>query len=284
MESPNTQTQENTGGLGGNTSSPKPIRSRKWCLTINNYTNEIFDYVKTHGTQKTQDFIIGKEIGDNGTPHLQIFFNYANAKSFDVLKKEFPMAHIEKANGTIQQNIDYCSKENNYISNKYIEKPEIIDYEILYDWQKDIINTIQNIKPNNRTVYWYCDVRGNSGKSVLGKYLYYHKLAEVIKSAKSSDIKNILFMNKNARDIIIDVSRSQGNYISYTLIEELKDGMIYSGKYEGGQKLISTPHIFIFSNELPDVSKLSKDRWIIKEINNGEVTDITEETLKIMEM
>ena len=57
--------------------------------------------------------------------------------------------------------------------------------------------------------------------------------------------------------------------MSYDAIESIKSGIIFNSKYETGQKMINPPHIIVFSNFLPDVSKLSEDRWNIKLINEN---------------
>ena len=67
--------------------------------------------------------------------------------------------------------------------------------------------------------------------------------------------------------IVINIPRSHSmDYISYEGIENVKDMYFYSGKYEGGMVFGNPPHLFIFANESPEFSKLSEDRWVIKEI------------------
>lgn len=98
-------------------------RSRAWCLTINNFTEEDVSLVK-----KTFDkWVIGREhelpvieddkIRLNVTPHLQIFGKSNNQISFSTLKKIFPRAHIEKARGSTDSNFKYCTKDNYYETN-----------------------------------------------------------------------------------------------------------------------------------------------------------------------
>lgn len=84
-------------------------RSRAYCLTINNYTEEERQFLMGYGP--TEYIIVGDEIGKEGTRHLQIYFRLKNAKSFSKIKKEFPRAHIEIAKGSDEQNRIYCSKE-----------------------------------------------------------------------------------------------------------------------------------------------------------------------------
>lgn len=98
--------------------SEKEIRGRKWCLTLNNYTVEEYEnYKKIFYTYNTAIFIIGKEIGKCGTPHLQIYFETKNALSFFKVKKMFDRAHIEKALGNLKQNFIYCTKDGDFITN-----------------------------------------------------------------------------------------------------------------------------------------------------------------------
>ena len=83
-------------------------RSRSWCLTINNYNEEDIKQLKEI---KYSYIIIGDEKGEQGTPHLQIYIEFDDAKSFQFIKKKTPTAHIEQAKGNPQQNRDYCSKD-----------------------------------------------------------------------------------------------------------------------------------------------------------------------------
>lgn len=81
-------------------------RSRNYCFTLNNYSDVDFLH-----SIKCRYLIAGREVGENGTPHLQGFISFENAKSFAVVKKLLPGAHIEKAN-TIRAAIEYCRKED----------------------------------------------------------------------------------------------------------------------------------------------------------------------------
>ena len=83
-------------------------KSRSFCFTINNYNelelNQLKDIVCKY-------IIIGDEIGESGTPHLQGYISFVNPISFESLKRQMPRAHISVANGTAEQNTQYCSKE-----------------------------------------------------------------------------------------------------------------------------------------------------------------------------
>lgn len=117
----NTLGNTNTNVLGKD-------RSRGWCWTLNNYSEEEYEML-THPTQsifQNCKWIVGKEIGKQGTPHLQGYFYFNNAVNFKTIKEYIPKAHIEKAKGTPLQNYDYCRKEGNFLSSGFdsIEKPK----------------------------------------------------------------------------------------------------------------------------------------------------------------
>lgn len=96
-------------------------RTRKYCFTINNYTDEDIlhlDKVKDEATY----LIYGKEVGEENTPHLQGFIYFKIVKSFNQIKKMLPRAHIEKAKGSVLQNYEYCSKDGDYV--EFGDKPK----------------------------------------------------------------------------------------------------------------------------------------------------------------
>lgn len=88
-------------------------RSRGWCFTLNNYTED--DFSCARALCKSADYgIIGLEIGKEGTQHLQGYIYKSNRYSFNTVKELIPRAHIESAKGSPQQNIKYCSKDGQF--------------------------------------------------------------------------------------------------------------------------------------------------------------------------
>lgn len=283
----NTVNTNNTG-RGGNTSTPLPrnIRARKWCMTWNNYTIEDFNKLEEEFIKRNYVYIIGKEIGTENTPHLQIYFSSKNPIAFNTLKKRYPHCHIEKAKGNEKSNLKYCSKEGNYSTNQKIliskedyqkKMDEIIlleeynnDVVKFRDWQLEIMNILNN-PVDKRKIYWYWEDKGNVGKTWLGKYIDL-KYDVIIADGKSENIFNQvkIFIDEqkylNSRIVILDIPRSSYRYTNYGAIEKLKDGWLYSGKYEGGKCRIPKPHIIIFANKEPDYEEMSLDRWIVKKI------------------
>lgn len=85
--------------------------SKRWCYTINNYTDEDLITIKT---VPTLYHVIGKEIGESGTPHLQGFLTLKKPIRLSGLKKLHQTAHWEAAKGTSYQASIYCKKEGDF--------------------------------------------------------------------------------------------------------------------------------------------------------------------------
>lgn len=59
--------------------------------------------------------VAGIEVGEEGTPHLQGYVYFQNARSLAALKKMLPRAHLAPAKGTGVQNKAYCTKDGNVL-------------------------------------------------------------------------------------------------------------------------------------------------------------------------
>lgn len=90
------------------------IRSRGWCFTINNPTDDDQE-VLIRLKDDARYMIVGSEVGADGTPHFQGYVFFPSQRTFSSLKKKLPRAHIEKARGNPAQNRQYCSKDGNLL-------------------------------------------------------------------------------------------------------------------------------------------------------------------------
>ncbi len=86
------------------------IRNRNWFITINNYTQ----VEKEHALAFTAQYVlVADEVGEKEeTPHLHLYIEFKNARSFSKMKKDFPRGNIQIAKGTAQDNEDYLAKQN----------------------------------------------------------------------------------------------------------------------------------------------------------------------------
>lgn len=260
------------------------LRARCWILTVNNWNQEDLKTM-TLLTQKSTHWVIGKEgEGEGKTPHLQCYLKFKHARSFDALKKKIPKAHLEKARGNEQDNLAYCSKEGNFTTNirKKLSIQEIADLvraeynDVKWrEWQSDVLKIVDEDGRDTRKIHWIYEKTGNVGKSFLAKFLCLRP-DTVISSGKMNDIfnqVNILMREEGYEPklILCDIPRTCLQYLSYTAIECLKNGVIYSGKYEGGKCVFRSPKVICFANEPPQMEKLSKDRWCIYKILEGKL-------------
>jgi len=269
-----------TQGVVGNTITTT-LRTRGWCFTLNNYNEEEYENIKVYGHTNTAKFVVGKEVGAKGTKHLQGYLYFSNGKTFDQIKKINPKAHWEKAKGNPDQNFKYCSKEGDFESKgfekkitlgmklreKCLKKYENVEWK---DWQKSLISKIEK-KPDSRTINWIVDLAGNSGKSFLTKYLALTREV-IIADGKKDNIFNQVNRKLNEEElefelVILDIPRSSEGYVNYGVLEQLKNGLIYSGKYEGGMCIFDDVHVIVFANFHPDRTQFSEDRWNIVELS-----------------
>jgi len=110
-----------------------------------------------------------------------------------------------------------------------------------------------------------------TGKSTMCEYLIVNFKAVFLSKGKYSDIINIMY-NTDMTDkkiVCFDLPRNNGNKISYDAIESIKNGLICNTKFETGYKRFVPPHVVVFSNQEPDYSKLSEDRWVVRNIDLG---------------
>lgn len=271
------------GGSGprGNTRSRGPSRKRsnaakKWVFTWNNYPESGPDALKAKfGSDGSKIWAFAHEVGESGTPHLQGFVIFS--------KKRRPIEwvgikeiHWEKMKGSLQDNVNYVSKED---GQKWLgrgvrlpRKLNILKTEDLYPWQKAVWDLVQTA-PHDRKIYWFWERTGNVGKSALVRKIAY-ELGACLCSGKAADMKYQIAMeceNKGAApDILVfDIPRQAVGYVSYTGMEEMKNGAFFSSKYEGKTLVIPSPHVVCFANSEPAYDLMSQDRWEVFEILGG---------------
>jgi len=249
------------GQTGGNT---KPqSRYTRTCFTLNNYTTE--EYTHILGQLDSHKYIIGKEIGENGTPHLQGYVRWCNRPRFEQLTAINKRIHWERARGNENQNIEYCSKDGNYITN--LDVPEPLDQvELSKEWQLELLQKFEK-KADYRTINWYWDCCGNTGKSMFVHYcLINHPEYLCINKGKYNDMINQVYnraiIKKPIRSVIIDIPKNMTT-LSYSALEDIKNGNIINSKYETGSIAINSPHIVVFCNFEPALENFSMDRWNI---------------------
>lgn len=99
------------------------VRTRAWCMTINNYTDEdIACFHRPVLLRQVRYYIYGEEIGEEGTPHLQCTIIYHNPKKRHEVSKHFPRASVRTMDGTVEQSVAYCLKDETFVEHGDIPK------------------------------------------------------------------------------------------------------------------------------------------------------------------
>lgn len=260
----------------GNTKPP--LRSRKWHLTLNNYTEDEWNDSKSHVTSLCDKYVLYKEVcPKTGTPHMHMYISYKHQHTFTAVKKLWPRAHIEIAKGNEKDQLKYGMKEGDFLTNigdegltvqDKIKKKLLKEYKdvVWRPWQQQVLDIVNGEK-NSRIVNWVYDPKGNSGKSFLTKYIALNNIC-LIADGKKDNVFNQLNDLCNEKDlevgiIVLDIPRHNQEYLNYGMIEQLKDGLVYSGKYQGGMIFLDKPHVIVFSNSEPEYDKFTMDRWNI---------------------
>lgn len=249
-------------------------RAKHWCFTLNNYTEAerqaIIDRCKDHVLMDHCKYVIAKEVGESGTPHLQGYVEMVNKFRAITMFKTCALNDQGKGKiawfvckGTPGQNIDYCKKDGDFVTNIQEERPLDLP-NVLRPWQQEIEEIVEEPAADKRTIHWIWDPEGNKGKTTLCKYLM-AKYKAMLVSGKGTDILYMAALHES-NIYLLDLMRSQQDFVPYNTVETLKNGCYMSGKYEGAVVLRNCPHVVVFANYPPKMSALSADRWNIGKI------------------
>lgn len=259
------------------------LQGRRWCFTYNYYTNY------TDGGDAAIDKIVEvlngwacryafqEEVGSkNGTPHLQGYVDFGkNPRKVDFQKRFVGMIiHWEIAIYSAEACRAYCTKDRTRKEGGRTEsnmtaprkKHDPLAGKTLYRFQQEIKDLCaERADPEECTIHWYWDPVGNCGKTALIKHLL---LAEpdtrtMVGGASKDAAFAITQLKKVPECVFFNVVRSQEGFVSYAALEAIKDGLMFSPKYESGQWNEDGPHVFVFANFAPVESKLSAHRWHI---------------------
>lgn len=281
------------GGAGTDPeSSGKQLKSPRttWGLTWNNYPGDFKEKLVPlfHLCHK---YSIQSEVGEKGTKHLQgaFVFETKHKKRWTWLTKQIPGYWFVPTN--INALLNYCMKKETHDgvfsathgvakNNEKWKPKDYYDESKATDWMKHL-DTVFESEPDPRVVHWYWSKTGGIGKTTYARHICINNEDAILVSGKSADIKYaIQSMIEEAkirpRIVFINIPRRwTSEFVSYTAIEELKDGIFFATKYKGAMCIFDPPHVVVFANDEPDVSSLSADRWDIRCLDEP-VSDVSD--------
>lgn len=101
-------------------------KSRTYCFTVNNYTDDEYETLKSSRESIGARYIVfGREVGENNTPHLQGYVYFTNPRSLSGVKRlpGLTRAHLEIAKGTPNQASEYCKKDGDFFEEGDLPAP-----------------------------------------------------------------------------------------------------------------------------------------------------------------
>lgn len=279
-------TEMEHGAVGA---SPRNTRSKGRCFlgTHNNPREEDFQALEAYAKENWRQFVGQMERGADGTPHIQFAFQVHNsvyptavATKLKVVLGKQP--HIEKA-----LNWEACK---NYCRKRETREGETVEigvekhrfYDIIRDngpnkFQERLLERIK-APVDDRKIIWVVDRIGGVGKTSLARHLCIRGNWLYL-SGKCSDMKYAIaqylytekgvWRGRELEGVFMDMSRSQESFISYQGVEEIKNAIFFSGKYQAMQVIYDPIYVVCLSNFYPDTTKLSQDRWEIWDMDES---------------
>lgn len=286
------------GSEGGNNCPPSDQPKKrsplgeKWLFVHNNYSPENLDQWIKILSESDWPSGFSQEVGKEcGTPHLQGFIDFSGGqgkrvrpiemRAFKALTKTEGFNHYvnwgddkgKPCRGSNADNVRYFCKDDNpniYLFNG-LRKPREVKFPTFDKWwQKEILELIQN-EPDDRTIHWFWSTEGGVGKSTFCKFLVLKEDALIL-SGKGADVRNGVLTYKQDRGdfphlCVYNIPRTfNTQYINPESLENVKDMLFYSGKYEGGSVAGPCPHLIVFANFSPRKFGLDWDEEFLKRV------------------
>lgn len=244
------------------TKSVRPPMGKHWCFTYfpkedqKDLMDHTFECLRMYGPKG----VLGREVcPTTGKVHFQGYIQTEQrVRPSEKFREILPGAHWEKARGSVEENLKYCTKEGSFLLWGMSPPLVVLAESQLYDWQKDIVRIIST-PADDRTIHWYWEPTGNIGKTTFAKYLA-HKHGAIPLEGKKNDILYCAAMFDSSI-YLWDLERSMEEYVSYAALEKIKNGFYMCSKYESKPIVRACPHVIVFANFEPDYSQLSADRW-----------------------
>lgn len=300
------------------------VQSQRWCFTINNYDDHVQGRLCQALAEDTvvKYAVYGREVGEQGTPHLQGFIIFKQRKRpAGVLEFFSPVGvhpHIEAARASSHQAAEYCKKDGDYeefgsppsvpgqrndfnefkawvleqprkptpqlvaseFPQLYLKYSRIMEWiELIYPvqplqdgqlrpWQVNLQAKLLD-EADDRKIIFVIDEHGGCGKSWFQRWWFtkYGTDTQLLGVGKRDDLAHAIQPDK--RFFLFDVPRTQLEYFQYSILEQLKNRVVFSPKYSSRVKVLEqTPHVVVFTNEEPDRTKLTGDRFYRMYIRN----------------
>lgn len=132
------------------------------------------------------------------------------------------------------------------------------------DWQAALQEELSQ-DADDRSVIFYVDSLGGKGKTWFQQWLVteHPTTVQILGVGKRDDMCFAIDPDKSI--FLVNVPRGGMEFLQYTVLEQLKDRMVFSTKYMSVMKVLpKNVHVIVFTNEDPDLTKMSEDRYDVR--------------------
>lgn len=229
-----------------------------------------------------KSYTFQKEKGDTGYIHYQGRLRLIKKRRRPQALKLFvsPPNYFQPTVNSEYYNGDafYVQKEDTRIEGPWTDKDEVKVLTQQLIWYKNQeerpFQKVLREKASQfcmRTIDLIWDTTGNCGKSLFCESLEYDGIAEEVPPYRMmDDIFQWVCSRPEKKCYVVDLPRGMkkshlGDF--YSGIEVIKNGVAFDKRYSGTKKRFSRPRIFVFTNTLPVLNLMTKDRWNIWKVN-----------------
>jgi hypothetical protein len=154
----------------------------------------------------------------------------------------------------------------------------------LRPWQKDLMAKL-TAEADARKIYCIYDKVGNAGKTWFCRYMKakFPERSVLVNNGKAADIAFVMHENEGADIVLFQLQRSVEEHVNYQILEQVKDNVFVSSKYQSSSHVGVPLALAVFTNFPLNWEQLSTDRWEIWKIDqNGDYKTYTYATFKMM--
>lgn len=188
-------------------------------------------------------------------------------------------AHWSPTSNATRENFSYVMKLQSRVRGPWCdasveEIPRDFVGKVLHPWQNEIIQVMKEEK-DTRYVHVLVDLVGGVGKSFFARWCDYHEIAGWIPSYE--DMKDMLqtVYGTGKRDAyIIDMPRNHKALKMWMGVEQVKNGTIIDARHKFKKLRINIPVVWVFTNQWPQRSALSDDRWKLYSVNMNQLVKV----------
>lgn len=216
-----------------------------------------------------------------GTPHFQGGAQWKSQVRLSTLTKRYTGIHLERLNDS---SLEYGAKEETRIDGPWaigmlaVKRPLAgIKPEQLYPWQRVLYEELKVPCVETRRVLWLWEPDGCRGKSSLMTLLrdelgkgavlslegdkkdIAHAIRQVVEPLKGPQLYDL-------KIAFFDVERRDAETVPYEIFAKIKDGWLFSPKYDSTDCRFPPVHVVVTANFPPNMDRISADRWDVREL------------------